>query len=204
MSSLKMHMAISKKIKDELNYSDIFLLGAILPDIIKLLLGDRKISHFEKDGIIDLNRFINMQNNIDNELVLGYYAHLIEDKIWYELYMTKKYLKSPVYSDWKLYNDYAFVDNILYNDLNIDMNTQNISEMLHKAIKKMNIKDICLTDSKIENNINNDNIKNKINEVWKNYYSDGNNYFYNINDAKEYYQLTLQKVKECLTKLKNI
>ena len=87
MSSLKMHMAISKKIKDELNYSDIFLLGVILPDIIKLILEDRKVSHFENNGIIDLNRFISKQNNLDNELVLGYYAHLIEDKIWDELYL---------------------------------------------------------------------------------------------------------------------
>lgn len=90
MSSFKMHIAISKKIKEELNYSNMFLLGAILPDIIKLIIGDRKVTHFEEHGIIDLNKFINNQNDLENELVLGYYAHLIEDKIWYESYMTKK------------------------------------------------------------------------------------------------------------------
>ena len=112
MSSLKMHIAISKKIKEEFNYSNIFLLGAILPDIIKLIIGNRKITHFEKQEIIDLDEFIKKQKNLENELVMGYYAHLIEDKIWYELYMREKYFKLPEYSDSKLYNDYSFVDNI--------------------------------------------------------------------------------------------
>ena len=66
MSSLKMHMAISQKIKDEFNYSNMFLLGAILPDIIKLIIKNRKISHFEKDGIIDLDKYMSKQNNLDN------------------------------------------------------------------------------------------------------------------------------------------
>ena len=61
MSSLKIHIAISKKIKEEFNYSNIFLLGAILPDIIKLIIGNRETTHFEKQGIIDLDEFISKQ-----------------------------------------------------------------------------------------------------------------------------------------------
>lgn len=95
MSSLKMHIAISKKIKEDFNLSSIFLLGAILPDIIKLIIGNKETTHFEKQGIIDLDEFISKQKNLENEFVLGYYAHLIEDKIWYELYMREKYFKLP-------------------------------------------------------------------------------------------------------------
>lgn len=202
MSSLKMHIAISMKIKEEFNYSNIFLLGAILPDIIKLIIGNRKITHFEKQEIIDLDEFINKQKNLENELVLGYYAHLIEDKIWYELYMREKYFKLPEYSDSKLYNDYSFVDNIFYKDRCIDMDTQNISEMLYEAIEKININDICLMDSEIEYIINNENCKSKLSEIWKDYYSNGNNYFYTTHDATEYYDLCLEKVKEHLENLK--
>lgn len=202
MSSLKMHIAISKKIKEEFNLSNIFLLGAILPDIIKLIIGNRKATHFEKQGIIDLDEFISKQKNLENELVLGYYAHLIEDKIWYELYMREKYFKLPEYSDNKLYNDYSFVDNIFYKDRYIDMNTQNIGKILREAIEKININDICLRDGEIEDIINNDNIKSKLSQIWKDYSSDGNNYFYTINDATEYYELCLEKVKEYLENLK--
>ena len=202
MSSLKMHIAISKKIKEEFNLSNIFLLGAILPDIIKLIIGNRKATHFEKQGIIDLDEFISKQKNLENELVLGYYAHLIEDKIWYELYMREKYFKLPEYSDNKLYNDYSFVDNIFYKDRYIDMDTRNIGEILYEAIEKININDICLMDSGIEYIINNDNIKSKLSEIWKDYSSDGNNYFYTMHDATEYYDLCLEKVKEHLENLK--
>ena len=202
MSSLKMHIAISKKIKEEFNYSNIFLLGAILLDIIKLIIGNRKITHFEKKEIIDLDEFISKQKNFENELVLGYYAHLIEDKIWYELYMREKYFKLPEYSDNKLYNDYSFVDNIFYKDRYIDMDTRNIGEILYETIEKININDICLMDSEIEYIINNDNIKSKLSEIWKDYSSNGNNYFYTIHDATEYYDLCLTKVKEHLETLK--
>ena len=202
MSSFKMHIAISKKIKEELNYTNMFLVGSILPDIIKLILGDRKASHFEENGIIDLNKFIDKQNNLESELFLGYYSHLIEDKIWYESYMTKKYLKLPEYSHYKLYSDYTLVDDIIYNELNID--TQNIGKILCETIKKINIKDISLMDSEIKHIINNENIKKKLSEVWKDYSTDGEIYFYNIDDAKEYYQVSIQKVKEYLMNSKKL
>ena len=44
MSSLKMHIAISEEIRKQFNLSNDFLLGAILPDIIKL--PDNNVSPF--------------------------------------------------------------------------------------------------------------------------------------------------------------
>ena len=93
MSSLKMHIAIDKKVKEELKYSDLFIVGSILPDIIKLILKERTSSHFEINETIDLDKYLLTQDNLKNELVLGYYAHLIEDKIWFESYVNKKYTK---------------------------------------------------------------------------------------------------------------
>ena len=199
MSSLKMHIAISKKIKDELDYSNLFLVGSILPDIIKLILGERTSSHFEFNNNIDLDKYILAQNNLSNELILGYYAHLIEDKIWFESYMTKKYKKLQEYSDYKLYNDYAFIDNLMYKKLGI--NTQNISEIIFENIEKINVKAIHLMNCKNEYMINNESVKEKIREVWKDYTVDGNNYFYTPKDAIEYYQLSFQKVKEHLKRI---
>ena len=77
MSSLKMHIAISEEIRKQFNLSNDFLLGAILPDIIKLLRKERITSHFEIDNQVDLEKFKKMQTNINSDLVLGYYACLL-------------------------------------------------------------------------------------------------------------------------------
>ncbi|MGN1384099.1 MAG: hypothetical protein ACI4XD_02260 [Clostridia bacterium] len=200
MSSLKMHIAISKKIKDELCYSNLFLVGSILPDIIKLILGEKTSSHFEINNNIDLDKYILAQDNLKDELILGYYAHLIEDKIWFESYMNKKYRKLQEYSDYKLYNDYAFVDNLMYKKL--DINTQDIGQIIFENIDKIDVKAIHLMNCKNKYMINNKSVKEKIREVWKDYATDGNNYFYTPKDAREYYQLSSQEVKEHLIKLK--
>lgn len=198
MGSLKMHIAISKKIKDELCYSNLFLVGSILPDIIKLILGESKSSHFEFKNTIDLDKYIFTQDNLKDELILGYYAHLIEDKIWLESYMNKKYANLQEFSKYKLYNDYAFVDNIMYKELDID--TQNISNIIFENIDKIDIHSVHLMDCKNEYMINNESVKEKIQEAWIDYDTDGNNYFYTIKDAIEYYQLSLKKVREQLIK----
>ena len=44
-------------------------------------------------------KFKKMQTNINSDLVLGYYAHLIEDKIWFESYMLNKNCNLPDNTD---------------------------------------------------------------------------------------------------------
>lgn len=197
MSSLKMHIAISKKVKEELQLGDLFLVGSILPDTIKLILHERTSSHFEIDKNIDLDKFLLLQDNLKSELILGYYAHLIEDKIWFEIYMDK-YKKIEAYSDDKLYNDYAFIDDYMYKKLKIK--TEDISKILFVNMNKLDVKSVKLMNCKNEDLINNKNIKEKIKEVWKDYDFDNIDYFYTINDAEEYYELASKKVKEYIIK----
>ena len=196
MSSLKMHIAISKKVKEELQLGDLFLVGSILPDVLKLILHERKLSHFEIDQNIDLNKFLLLQDNF-NEIVLGYYAHLIEDKIWFELYMNR-YRKLEIYSDDRLYNDYSFIDNYMYKKLKIK--TEDISKILFDNMNVLDVKSVKLMNWKNEDLINNKSVKEKIKEIWKDYEFNNINYFYTMNDAKEYYELASKKVKEYIIK----
>ena len=88
------HICISNMVKEELNLSDKFLAGSIMPDLKKMAGFDRGITHYLKyvveDGNVmhlpDLDKFI--QENTFKLLdfkTLGTYAHLIEDKIWFEI-----------------------------------------------------------------------------------------------------------------------
>lgn len=71
MSSLKMHLAISEEVRKELNLSDDFILGSVLPDIIKMIIKDRKKTHFEDiEDIVNLDKFLRLQNKLNDEVVL--------------------------------------------------------------------------------------------------------------------------------------
>ena len=71
MISLKMHLAISEEVRKELNLSDDFILGSVLPDIIKMIIKDRKKTHFEDiEDIVNLDKFLRLQNKLNDEVVL--------------------------------------------------------------------------------------------------------------------------------------
>ena len=71
MSSLKMHLAISEEVRKELNLSDDFILGSVLPDIIKMIIKDRKKTHFEDiEDIVNLDKFLRLQNKLNDEVVI--------------------------------------------------------------------------------------------------------------------------------------
>lgn len=199
MSSLKMHIAISEEIRKQFNLSNDFLLGAILPDIIKLLRKERITSHFEIDNQVDLEKFKKMQTNINSDLVLGYYAHLIEDKIWFESYMLNKYCILPDYTDDKLYSDYSYVDESMYKKLNLD--TLKIKKDLLSVLKTVNINDICLMEFSNKYILNKDEIRLKIEEVWKDYPTTEENYFFTQTDSEEYYKLAVTTVNNYISKI---
>lgn len=141
MSSLIIHLYIGKKIIEKYNYSNSFLLGEIMPDIIKITGTKKEITHYMKnDREYDLSLYINnnLKENITDEN-LGYFAHLLQDKLFDKYLETravpvyknnKKYAKY-LYNDMiveeqdfmdRLYDEYAIFDNILISEHGFDFN----------------------------------------------------------------------------------
>lgn len=141
MSSLVIHLYIGKKIMEKYNYSNSFLLGEIMPDIIKITGIKKEITHYMKnDREYDLSLYINnnLKENITDEN-LGYFAHLLQDKLFDKYLETravpvyknnKKYAKY-LYNDMiveeqdfmdRLYDEYAIFDNILISEHGFDFN----------------------------------------------------------------------------------
>jgi len=145
MSSIIMHIYISLKVQKELNLSNKFLAGAILPDMIKIMTKSKDITHYIKeyecgDKIIklpDLEKFLqDNKDKLNDEVTLGYYAHLIEDKIWFDeyidsfakcidkeniLYISDNTVHS--YQEFKkdIYSDYVNVDSYIIEKYNLDI-----------------------------------------------------------------------------------
>ncbi len=149
MASIMTHICISNIVKEELSLSDKFLAGSILPDLKKIAGFDKAITHYlryvvEEDGNVmhlpDLDKFI--QENTFKLLdfkTLGCYAHLIEDKIWFEKYIAKyikwhnedlnlvtnlktgKVYNFDVFRD-EISSDYYSINNVLISKYNLDIN----------------------------------------------------------------------------------
>lgn len=148
MASVLIHICISNIVKEELGLSDKFLAGSIMPDLKKMAGFDRAITHYLKyvvnDGNVmhlpDLEKFIeeNTFKLLDFK-TLGNYAHLIEDKIWFEKFVGK-YIKwhdedlglvtnlktGKVYEfdnfSKEIYSDYNSVGQKVISKYHLDMN----------------------------------------------------------------------------------
>jgi len=145
MSSIIMHIYISLKVQKELNLSNKFLAGAILPDMIKIMTKSKDITHYIKEyergenkiRLPDLEKFLqDNKDKLNDEVTLGYYAHLIEDKIWFDeyigsfakcidkeniLYISDNTVHS--YQEFKkdMYSDYVNVDSYIIEKDNLDV-----------------------------------------------------------------------------------
>ena len=99
-----------------------FLIGCILPDAY-INPTDRKVAHFikylsnENCLYFDFKDFLErFQNNItDDDLFLGYYAHLVEDAFYrYFLYYEKQFMKKiKRYELDILHNDYRILNSYI-------------------------------------------------------------------------------------------
>jgi hypothetical protein len=151
-----MHIYISQCVQKDLNLSDKFLAGSILPDMIKLKTLDREATHYIKSirgtnkRLPDLKKFLKEnRDKLDDEIMLGYYAHLIEDKIWFDIYIDSfakcidkeniLYTKdNTLHSQQEfrrdMYADYVNVDRYIIekNNMNIDEIRMDIKRQLGK------------------------------------------------------------------------
>ena len=97
MGSFSMHIAISKKLKEKFSFGDDFILGTVLPDLYKILLKNREITHFEEENsrewIPNVEKFCEEYKDKQTEIVYGYLAHLVQDKIWFKEYHNKKFVE---------------------------------------------------------------------------------------------------------------
>ena len=80
----------------------------------------------------------------------------------------------------------------MYNKLKI--NVDNVLERLYEAVRYIDLTKIKLLDKKNANRFTVKEIDETIKENCNEYYSDGNNYFYNIKDAYVYYEYALNEV----------
>ena len=150
MASLIMHIVTSKVIAEKYNLSDKFLAGSGMPDIYTKCNIDRDKTHYidqETTNLPDYQRFLKENSNrLNDELILGYAAHLIEDYVWYSNFKNKyirkisndpprvEYLKDGSIHEKNeffinIYEDYNNIDNYLcekYN-ISIDQLKDNIS-----------------------------------------------------------------------------
>jgi hypothetical protein len=140
MASTIIHLAIAnrvnKKIKVE-NEKDYYL-GAIAPDISKLIGETKEKSHFLINTINEtpnINLFIKRYPTFKyNSFNLGYFTHLIADKKWYEDFEQKIILKdsirlldgtvvkaTPEEIERLLYSDYTNLNKLIIDEYELSL-----------------------------------------------------------------------------------
>lgn len=162
MSSYIMHMCISDVVKRKLNLTDKFVYGSILPDILKMVTGDRTTTHFLNEMQIGdewrrlpvIDKAIKELTIEDKEIRLGYIAHLVEDLIWFNdfipqyatkvsdnkyKYLTTGEIKEATHFTKDMYQDYSNCGAYIIESTNTDFET------VKKNVFRYIDKDICMT-----------------------------------------------------------
>lgn len=219
MGSIVMHLCISEKIRKKYNYSDMFLVGSLLPDIYKRTVMTRDESHYIKKIINDgqqikvpnLEKF--MEANKDKkqeEVVLGYLAHLVEDYIWFKDFSAKKVrlikededdedkdLYTYRKEDFKITHPESEMKIEVYND--------------YSALNDIGLKLIPIDLAKVRETCNHffdneEKYMQVISEDIKNFkpVPGRENFFYSEEDLKEYVNQSEKKVEEYLEKFKTL
>ena len=139
MASAIIHLAIAKELLDSLNIKNKYdyYLGAIAPDIAKQVGITKEESHFIKNtynNVPNIKIFTEKYPNFkNNDFDLGYFIHLLTDKLWREDYLsnyTNSTLKlldgsnletTPEELQKILYSDYTNLNIQLIDDYDLDL-----------------------------------------------------------------------------------
>jgi len=153
MSSYVMHICVSDIVKRKLNLTDKFVFGAILPDLLKNQGEDRDPTHYIETVVVDgdIRKLPNIQKAIDelvlmdDEIKLGYIAHLVEDLIWFNDFIptyAKKteqdgkviYLKDGTVHDNEEFNQEIYLDYTNSNEYVAKKCDVNIDDMIENLL----------------------------------------------------------------------
>lgn len=124
MASTIIHMCVANEVNKKIkvkNYNE-FLLGAIAPDLSKLIGYKRDESHFIDHNISSfpcIEKFLKKYGDkLDSDFLLGYFVHLYTDYLWYKYFMKDIYNKNLISSKdgTKLKYDKQTFRKFVYND----------------------------------------------------------------------------------------
>lgn len=140
MASVIIHIAIAKKVLNELKVDDRkdYYLGSIAPDISKHIKQPRYISHFIThigQSSPDIDYFVSKYPNFkNNSFDLGYFTHLYTDKRWFDDFLPNivqncslKLLDGTIVTFGEkelleiLYNDYTNLNISVIEDYDLDL-----------------------------------------------------------------------------------
>ena len=147
MSSIISHIYMGNILKQKYNLNDEFLYGSIMPDVLtRTIDGQNKvITHYLRHGILygsegdypDIERFLNENKYIlpNSIMMQGYVSHLIEDMLWFSVYIPSIATKSDgkiifnkdnsIHTDSEfksaIYSDYPLIDRYLLKKSNLNI-----------------------------------------------------------------------------------
>lgn len=154
MPSVAAHMAVAKLLSEKLNINTPdFYRGNLLPDI---LAGSMVDSHFKVQGehflVTDVDE---AKKNLvlTNDLDLGYYTHLLLDKLFLEEFVPTYIKRYDLFKTKEMYIDYDLINFDIVDYFGLDV--ENLSDVLTEKYnfeideKKLETNIRCLNNKKI-------------------------------------------------------
>lgn len=145
LASLVIHVAVAEEINKVIKKDKgKLLLGAIAPDVAKLVGDERGVSHFFENDEADYpntDLFLEKyQSKMKDDFVLGYFIHLYTDYLWIK-YFISEFLNENYITKLNgevvkingrmdklyIYNDYEALNNAVIKKYNLDINVMRSS-----------------------------------------------------------------------------
>lgn len=120
MPGITPHMVVAKIVGKRLNItSPDFIRGNILPDLVNNPDSHHKIRG--KYYLIPDIEFFKRNLNLNNEIELGYFTHLLFDKYFLEDYVLNYIDNLNIFEDNMIYQDYSAINYLLVKEFDLDI-----------------------------------------------------------------------------------